>query len=181
MPVEVLNTKKAPAQTGAFLHPAGDHLLHLILWPHRSMTRVGFAWVLLLTWLGFLIPLMAFLGTLALWTLLPFTLAALALLWWFIERNYRDGDLQEEVWVSSDLIRVERRERRHPQRDWEANPFWARLTLHPDTGPVPSYLTLTGAGREIELGAFLTPEERIDLHDTLQRALHQASQPVHPG
>lgn len=181
MPVEVLNTQKAPAETGAFSHAAGDVLLHLVLWPHRSMTRAGFAWVLLLAWLGFLIPLIAFVGTLALWGLLPFALGALGLLWWFIERNYRDADLQEEVWISPKTIRVERRERRHETRDWEANTFWARLTLHGETGPVPSYLTLKGAGREIELGAFLTPEERIDLHDMLQGALHRASQTVHQG
>lgn len=179
MPVEIQNTQMAPANTGAFSLAPDNLLLHVVLWPHRSMTRVGFAWVLLLTWLGFLIPLMAFLGTLALWALLPFTLTALAALWWMIERNYKDGDLHEEVWITRDLIRVERHERRKDMRDWQANPFWTRVQLHGDAGPVPSYLTLIGAGREIELGTFLTPEERIDLHDTVQAALTHAKLPAH--
>ena len=34
-------------------------------------------------------------------------------------------------------------------------------------GPVDNYLTLKGGGREIELGAFLSPEERADLHDQI--------------
>ena len=38
-------------------------------------------------------------------------------------------------------------------------------------GPVESYLTLTDGKREIELGAFLTPQERRHLHDDLLRRL----------
>ncbi|MEM9269814.1 MAG: DUF2244 domain-containing protein [Pseudomonadota bacterium] len=40
-----------------------------------------------------------------------------------------------------------------------------------DTKHLESYLTLKGNGREIELGAFLSPEERVDLHNSLQEAL----------
>jgi uncharacterized membrane protein len=36
---------------------------------------------------------------------------------------------------------------------------------------VPNYLTLSGGGREVELGAFLTPVERVELKDTLESAL----------
>jgi hypothetical protein len=34
---------------------------------------------------------------------------------------------------------------------------------------VPNYLTLSGGGREVELGAFLTPVERIELKDRLEK------------
>ena len=59
-------------------------------------------------------------------------------------------------------------------RDWEANPYWVRLKLHEAGGPVPKYLTLSGAGREIELGAFLTPGERVELKSCLEAELHPA-------
>ena len=36
---------------------------------------------------------------------------------------------------------------------------------------MPQYLTLQGGPREVELGAFLTPPERLGLKDTLERAL----------
>ena len=49
-----------------------------------------------------------------------------------------------------------------------------------DGGPVEAYLTLSGSGREVELGAFLTPDERraldIDLRSRLA-ALRQAPEP----
>ena len=36
---------------------------------------------------------------------------------------------------------------------------------------MPNYVTLTGGGREVEIGAFLTEEERIALYDDLKEKL----------
>jgi len=36
---------------------------------------------------------------------------------------------------------------------------------------VPQYLTLSGGDRQVELGAFLTPQERLALKDMLERQL----------
>ena len=55
-------------------------------------------------------------------------------------------------------------------RRWHANPFWVRLRLL-DDARVEKYLTLQGNGREIELGAFLSPGERETLYDALRAAL----------
>ena len=46
-----------------------------------------------------------------------------------------------------------------------------RLTDHEGGGPIPHYITLKGAGREVELGAFLSEEERVALHDDLRKRL----------
>jgi len=43
---------------------------------------------------------------------------------------------------------------------WEANPYWVEVKLRPEGGKVENYLTLRGAGREVEIGAFLAPDER---------------------
>ena len=48
---------------------------------------------------------------------------------------------------------------------------------HVSGGPVPDYLTLAGGGREVEIGAFLTPEERRHLEDELNRRLWQMKFP----
>ena len=37
-----------------------------------------------------------------------------------------------------------------------------------------NYLTLAGKGRHIELGAFLSPNERIELRDKIENALAKA-------
>ena len=60
-----------------------------------------------------------------------------------------------------------------PKLEWEANPHWVSVKLRND-GPVERYLTLRGGGREVELGSFLTPEERESLHADLNRRLRAA-------
>jgi uncharacterized membrane protein len=102
---------------------------------------------------------------------LPFILAAIWGIWTALTRSWRDRDIYEEILLWDDLIRLERHEPSRAPRDWEANPHWVRIALHTTGGPVPQYLTLQGGPREVELGAFLTPPERVGLKDTLERAL----------
>ncbi|MGB5558202.1 MAG: DUF2244 domain-containing protein [Paracoccaceae bacterium] len=166
------NTNGAPVQAGAFCFAAGsDPAVRVTLWPHRSLPRRGFVAFIGITFAMLMIPLFSLLGTVALWGLLPFLLGALGLMWYFLERSYTDGTLTEVLSLWSDRIELVRTNPRGPEQDWHANPHWVRLALRPEGGPVESYLTLKGNGREVELGAFLSPEERVDLHDMLGRAL----------
>ncbi|MEM8820806.1 MAG: DUF2244 domain-containing protein [Pseudomonadota bacterium] len=43
-----------------------------------------------------------------------------------------------------------------------------------EQGRPENYLTLKGGGREIELGAFLSPEERLSLAERLEDAIRIA-------
>lgn len=148
------------------------------LWPNRSLPWRGFVIVMALAGAGMSLPLVATLGTPVALALAPHLLLALGLLWWFIRRNYRDGELAEELSLWPDLMAVERREPRGRVRRWRANPYWVRLKLDPDGRP-ENYLTLKGEGREIELGAFLSPEERADLAEEIEAALRKIR--VGPG
>lgn len=148
-------------------------LFTVSLWPHRSMTRRGFRWFLGLLAAGLSIPLVSVWGTPVALFLTPFLLAALAFAWVMIELNYRAGRLVEELRIWPDAIAVERREPRGRVLRWAANPYWVTVGLN-DTPTIEKYLTLTGGGRTIELGAFLTPEERVDLAGGLRDALRRA-------
>ena len=145
-------------------------VLALVLWPHRSLSRNGFAWFIGVTAAGLALPLVPLMGSLVGWGLLPFLSAALVAVYAAIQRSYRDGRLTEELRLWPDLITVERREPKGRVRRWHANPFWVQLGLFEDAR-IEKYLTLKGNGREIELGAFLTPGERVRLHGELARAL----------
>ena len=144
----------------------------LSLSPHRSLSVDGFRRVLILVSLGLAVPLVPFLGTPFAWALLPWLLVSLLALYFAILRNWRDHDLHEELRLWPDLITVERFEPRGAVRRWHANPYWVTPHLYPDASP-ENYLTLKGAGREIELGAFLSPEEREELRDRIAAALRQ--------
>lgn len=151
--------------------PRGTPRLHLILTPYKSLTPEGFVWFIGLTAALISVPLLSILGTSVFWALLPFTIAAVWGVWAALKRSWRDMELYEDVTVWNDLIRVERHDPRRSPRNWEANPYWVRASLHPKGGPVPNYLTLKGGAREIELGAFLTPLERVELKHLLDQTL----------
>ncbi|MEL6477330.1 MAG: DUF2244 domain-containing protein [Pseudomonadota bacterium] len=152
---------------------ADTPLYRVTLWPNRSMTQAQRKTAFILAICGFSLPLIPLWGTHAFWGLLPFPLIALAMLWAGFRRNDRDGTLCEELTLWRDEIRVERRDPGGRVRRWAADPFRVRVALHEDARP-ENYLTLTGGSREIELGAFLSPEERLGLKDELDAALVRA-------
>jgi uncharacterized membrane protein len=143
----------------------------LRLWPYRSLPKTGFVWFIGATAILLTLPLISQLGTPGLWVLLPFLLAAITGIWVALQHSYRTGDVTEELTLTRDLITLRRLTPRRPDQSWQANPHWVRPSLHPTGGPVPHYLTLSGGGREVELGAFLTPEERQELHRLLVQRL----------
>lgn len=146
-------------------------IARLTAWPYRSLPKRGFVIVIGLAFVLTLIPLMAFVGTIVLWGLLIPGLGALAALWWFLDKSYRDGEILEELEIWPDFILLERDGPNGSHASWEANPYWVTLQLHKTGGPVKDYLTLKGAGREVELGAFLSEAERPKLYDELSRTL----------
>ncbi|MGM0586157.1 MAG: DUF2244 domain-containing protein, partial [Pseudomonadota bacterium] len=148
-------------------------IYEVILWPHRSLSRRGFVYVMVGTAVMLALPLIPLLGTPVALGLLPFMLAALFGLGWFIRRNFRDLQMHEVLRLWPDLVAVERHEPRGRIRRWQANPYWVRVKLHPEGRP-ENYLTLKGGGREIELGAFLSPEERAELAEQLEDAFRRA-------
>jgi uncharacterized membrane protein len=50
--------------------------------------------------------------------------------------------------------------------------------MHEAGGPVEHYLTLKGAGREVEIGAFLSEDERKALHGELADAIRPPPAPM---
>lgn len=145
-----------------WLPPEGDSR-RLHLWPYRSLPRRGMVWFLGGTAAAIVLPLLGLIGSPVLWGLLPFLLATIAAIWWALEKSFRDAEIIEDLEITPDRMSLTRHGPKGKRQDWQANPHWVRLTLHATAGPVPQYLTLKGEGREVELGAFLTVEERRSL------------------
>ena len=140
------------------------------LWPNQSLTRTGARVFFAASVAMLCAPLLAVAGTPVFWGLAPFAAAALGAIWWAIRRNGRNLSLFETVTVWRDEVRVERREADAKVRRWQADPVLTRIRLHKEAR-VEDYLTMTGGGREIEIGAFLAPEERIALAEEIEQAL----------
>lgn len=150
-----------------------EPLYDVTIWPHRSLSLRGFRLVMLFAALALMIPLIPTLGTNVAWVLGAFLLFDLALLYGMIQLTYRSGRVREHVRIWRERMEVERIEPNGRRRRWEAHPQWVRVELV-DTKRIPKYLILSSSGRQIELGAFLTAEERVSLADELRGALNRA-------
>lgn len=147
------------------------------LWPHRSLSPEGFRWIMALTAAGLCLPLVALAPTGASLALAPYAAAAFGMLWLFLKISYFTGRLTEELLLWPDAIAVERREPMGKVKRWAANPYWVDIDTT-NTREIQSYLTLRGGGRRIELGAFLTPEERVELASELRSQINRLASPL---
>ena len=113
------------------------------------------------------LPLYGLLGTVFLWSILPFVLVMVAALWWGFERSYKDGDILEELRLDDGILTLSHQPARGAIQTWDCNTYWVQVKLHSQGGPVPHYVTLTGNGRTVEIGRFLSEDERKQLYTEL--------------
>ena len=148
--------------------------LRMRLAPNRSLDSNGTKIVFLLIACGFLLPIIPFIGSPIGTTLTIFSGLTFYLFLIMLQRNFQQGNTFEEIFISKSKIVVVHQEKNKKQKTWEGNPYWTKVTLDINNPKLKNYLTLAGKGRHIELGAFLSPDERIQLKDKIQNALAKA-------
>ncbi|WP_299149218.1 DUF2244 domain-containing protein [uncultured Tateyamaria sp.] len=141
------------------------------LWPHNSLPQQGLVAVVLTTFTLILIPALPLLGSVVLWGLLPFLMLAVWGIYFALRRNRKSRQIIEVLTLDKDQTHLCRTDPDGGVQEWDCNRYWTQVTKYDDQGPIPHYVTLKGKGREVEIGAFLSEEERIALYDDLTRAL----------
>ena len=144
-----------------------DDTRDLTLWVHQSLSPRGMAMFVFLTFALILLPLFGLLGTTLLWALLPFLMIAVGAIWFALNRSCLDQSTREILTISPELTKLTRTNPRKQILQWECNTHWVGVNVHMTSGPVPHYVTLQGNGREVEIGAFLSEEERKALYAVL--------------
>ncbi len=162
MPYAWTKLEAAPEQSGA--------VWLLTIRPFRSLPRRGFVLFIAATALALALPLLAVLGSVVLWGLLPFFLGTLWAVWAALGHSYRTGMLTEELRLGPGEITLEHQAPGRKPQIWTANPYWVQPRLI-SQGPVADYLVLEGGPRIVELGRCLTPEERRRLREDLSDKL----------
>ncbi len=155
----------------------GAEVCRLRLWPHRSLPRRGFALFIVITCGMLTLPLYPLLGTVTLWGLLPFLMLAVGGVWIALERSYKDAQVNEELTIDREAVHLRRVNVRGPVQEWDCESYWAKVEMHPTGGPVPHYVTLKGKGRQVEIGAFLSEDERKVLYGEIADALKRLGTP----
>src|SRR5690606_16794472 len=123
-------TETAPDDSGAVFY-------RLTARPHRSLPRRGFVWFIAVTAMLMLLPIVAVLGTSALWGLLPFALLAIWGIWTALQKTYRSGEIREVLELSRDRLSLTRHDPDRPPRHWRVNSYWVRAAIR--KGPVEQY------------------------------------------
>lgn len=150
----------------------------MTLWPHQSLPARGMAAFVLATFTMIMIPTLTLLGSPILWGLLPFVLMAVWGIYFALQHNHKSRLITEVLTLAPEDTTLVRTNPKGDTQEWECNRYWTQVSKYDNDGPVPHYVTLRGKGREVEIGAFLSEEERIALYDDLLRALRQPAAPA---
>jgi uncharacterized membrane protein len=140
-----------------------------VLYPNRSLGRLGFhslmaAIVLASVGLGAAFVLAGA------WPVAGFLSLDVLLLYVAFRWNYRQGRRAEFIRLDGSGLVVRRVDPDGRTREWCFDARWVRVTID-DPPRSDSQLTLSSHGRVLVVGAFLTPEERLELGKALRAAL----------
>ena len=150
----------------------------MVLWPNRSFEIKNIKFLFGILSIGFAVPILPFFGSSMGTLLLIFAVATLIAFSSLFIQSYSGGNLKEIVRIDPKEISVTRIEANGDKISWKANSYWARVKLYPEGQVVENYLTLVGGNREIELGSFLSPEERTLVRIKIENILKKIKSPV---
>lgn len=156
---------------GATVGRAGSGAaLEIVLYPNPPLGQRGF--VALMLGLGALTSL---LGTgfwlVGAWPVTGFLGLDLVLLWAAFRIVRRRARRHERVRLDPSGLEVARVGADGRTASWRFEPHWVRVEI--DRPPRrDSLITLSSHGRSLRFGALITPEERVEVADTLRGALH---------
>ena len=141
-----------------------------VLHPHRSLTPSGFAVVMAVVAVGLFAVGLLFL-LLGAWPVLGFCGLELLLLYVAFRVSFRDARAAERIRLSDAGLEISRLTPDGAVAGrWRFPPNWLRVIL--DEPPRhDSPLMLSSHGRNLVIGRFLTPEERVELAQALRAAL----------
>lgn len=156
--------------------PAPAPLFDAVLRPHRSLTPFGMRVIV-----GLFGAVSFAVGTLFLiqsaWPVFGFYGLDVALVYWALRASNRQGRLFERLALTRDAFTVHRVSANGVETRWEFQPYWLKLDVVTHEGG-GNRLMLRSHGRVLEIGAFLTQDEKARLADALRAALAKVRTPV---
>jgi uncharacterized membrane protein len=149
--------------------PADAPAFEATLYPNRPLGRAGF--IALMLGMSSASAGLGLAFTLAgAWPVAGFLGLDVLLLYLAFRVVRRRAARREHIRLDASGLHVRRVEANGTWRDWRFEPYWVRVLMD-DPPRRTSLLTLSAHGRRVRLGAFLTPEERLDLAHALRAAL----------
>jgi uncharacterized membrane protein len=153
------------------LYPVKTEPTIIHLYPHRSLSRRGFA---ILMGCIALVSFLAGLGFLMMgaWPVFGFFGLDVLLIWWALERNFRDGKARETITVNDSEVILARHKPGQPDATESFVRQWTRVELENDVErDLIGRLFLVSRGIRTEVGSFLSPDDRKSLSSALNGLL----------
>lgn len=147
-----------------------------LLYPHRSLSRRGFAVLMAVVALVcFTLGALFFLQ--GAWPIFGFFGLDVLVLYLFFRANYRSGRVYEKLRLTPAVLTVERGDHKGPRSTDEMQPTWLRVAMD-DPPRHESQIRLSSHGRTIIVGSFLSPPERAEVAGALNEALDRLRDPA---
>jgi uncharacterized membrane protein len=141
------------------------------LTPHRSLSREGFAVLMLIIVLINLVGGLLFMVSGA-WPIAGFMGLDVVLIWWAFRQNFADAKSVERITIERDLVTLQRLSAGGTEEKLEFNRRWLQVELEYDAArEMVGRLLLVYRGALTEVGSFLGRDERQSLSKALRAAL----------
>jgi len=149
--------------------PAASAAFDAVLSPNRSLPNAGFLAVMAIV-IGANFVFGVYFYAIGAWPVIGFCGLDVFLVWLAFKLSYRQGRLRERVRIASGDMRVSRILPSGHESRWRIEPYWARVVIdNPERHE--SRVRVVSKGRSLVLGAFLSPDERMEFGRALASAL----------
>ncbi|CAN0204076.1 unnamed protein product [Discosporangium mesarthrocarpum] len=151
------------------------YLFDAILQPNTSLQPKGFMLLMVaIASVSFVAGMIFMLA--GAWPVMGFFGLDVALIYLAFRTNYRWARMYETVRLTSDSLVVERVSPSGKVQRWRFQPYWLRVNID-QPGSHDSQLVLSSHGKRLRIGAFLAPDERVELAGALKDALAKLRSP----
>lgn len=165
----------SPAVAPGAARSEAPPLLDVVVYPHRSLGPAGFLMLMgALCACSFVVGLAFFLS--GAWPVVGFLGIDVLVVYVAFRLNYRAARAYETVRLTPAELAITQVDARGHGRRITFRPYWLAVDMD-DPPRRDSRLTLRSHGRHLEIGRFLTPQEKLDLARTLRHALDAARRP----
>jgi uncharacterized membrane protein len=152
--------------------PKGELFMDAVLAPNRSLPNPGFL-ILMAVLCGVSFAAGIVYWRMGAWPVPIFFGLDILLVWLAFKVSYRDGRRREIIRVSRDRVLVHRQHPNGAVRHYTLPTGWTRVIVH-KPGLHDAAVELAASGQRLIVGAFLSPAERPDLGEAIERAIMQA-------
>ncbi len=152
-------------------------LFEAVTTPHSALSARGMRW-LCGAGLGLALAPALLSVVLGAWPVLGFVGGEVGLMLGMVALHRRWSlRAVEQVLLTEGRLRLRRADGRGRQEMLDLDPYWTRLELEERPGAVP-LLVARARGRHMEIGRYLSAEEKRNLHAALGSALNRYRNPV---